>query len=129
MPYYDHKNVSLAKSMRKDMTPWERKLWYHFLRYYDVRFLRQKTLGPFIVDFYCSSAKLIVELDGGGHFEPTQMQKDEKRTEYLESLGLKLIRFSNLDVDKNFYGVCTVIDREVHARLPQEPSAQSDSSL
>ena len=127
MPYYDHGNVSRARTMRKDMTPWERKLWYRFLRYYDIRFQRQKTIGPFIVDFYCSSAKLIVELDGGGHFEPKQMQKDTERTAYLESLGLKLIRFSNLDVDKNFYGVSTVIDREVRTRIPQVPPLHSKS--
>ena len=122
MSYYDHGNVSRARSMRKDMTPWERKLWYRFLRYYDVRFLRQRPIGPFIADFYCASADLVVELDGGGHYEAEQARKDAQRTAYLEGLGLKVLRFSNLDVDKNFYGVCTVIDNEVTARRSAKAS-------
>ena len=116
MAYYDHGNVSRARAMRKDMTPWERKLWYRFLRSYDVRFMRQRPIGPFIVDFYCAGAKLVVELDGSGHCNAEQAQKDARRTAYLEGLGLKILRFSNLDVDKNFYGVCTVIHNEVAAR-------------
>lgn len=122
MSHYDHGNVSRARSMRKDMTPWERKLWYRFLRYYDVRFLRQRPIGPFIADFYCASADLVVELDGGGHYEAEQARKDAQRTAYLEGLGLKVLRFSNLDVDKNFYGVCTVIDNEVTARRSNKAS-------
>ena len=122
MSHYDHGNVSRARAMRKDMTPWERKLWYRFLRYYDVRFLRQRPIGPFIVDFYCASADLVVELDGGGHYEAEQARKDAQRTAYLEGLGLKILRFSNLDVDKNFYGVCTVIDNEVTARRSAKAS-------
>ena len=122
MSYYDHGNVSRARAMRKDMTPWERKLWYRFLRYYDVRFLRQRPIGPFIADFYCASADLVVELDGGGHYEAEQARKDAQRTAYLEGLGLKILRFSNLDVDKNFYGVCTVIDNEVTARRSAKAS-------
>ena len=122
MSHYDHGNVSRARSMRKDMTPWERKLWYRFLRYYDVRFLRQRPIGPFIADFYCASADLVVELDGGGHYEAEQARKDAQRTAYLEGLGLKVLRFSNLDVDKNFYGVCTVIDNEVTVRRSNKAS-------
>ena len=108
------------------MTPWERKLWYCFLREYPFRFQRQKMIGHFIVDFYCARAGLIVELDGEGHYEPTAQKKDSERTFQLESDGYKLIRFSNRDIDKNFYGVCTVIDREVKQRtLPQSPDGDS----
>ena len=57
-----------ARDLRKNMTPWERKLWYEFLKDYPVRFQRQKSIGNFIVDFYCAKARLVVELDGGGHF-------------------------------------------------------------
>ena len=114
---YDHKNVNLARSLRKNMTPWERKLWYCFLNRYEYRFQRQKEIDHYIVDFYCAKANLVVELDGGGHYNPTAQEQDENRTRALESRGLKVLRFCNLDVDKNFYGVCTVIDEEVKRRI------------
>ena len=111
--HYNHPNVNLARKLRKEMTPWERKLWYCFLKTYAVRFQRQKPIGDYIVDFYCAKAHLIIELDGGGHYDPVAEEMDRKRTEYLESQGLKVLRFCNLDVDQNFYGVCTVIDEEI----------------
>ena len=118
--YYNHQNVMLARALRKEMTPWERKLWYCFLKTYDVRFQRQKTIGKYIVDFFCAKAGLIVELDGGGHYDPEQAKKDAYRTEELEKNGYKVIRFCNTEIDKNFYSVCTVIDREVKMRIQQE---------
>ncbi len=71
----------------------------------------------YIVDFYCAKASLVVELDGGGHYDPDAQKQDAARTKALESRGLKVLRFCNLDVDKNFYGVCTVIDEEVKRRV------------
>ena len=114
--HYDHKNVEYARKLRKDMTPWERKLWYCYLNKYPVRFHRQTPIGHFIADFFCPKARLIIELDGGGHYEPNKVKADDKRTRILESYGLKVIRFCNTDIDKNFYGVCTVIDQEVRSR-------------
>lgn len=119
--HYDHNNVQRAREMRKNMTPWEAKLWYQFLRHYPVRFQRQKPIDHYIVDFYCAKAKLIVELDGSGHYDPLSERKDKSRTEELEKYGLKVIRFCNLDIDKNFYGVCTVIDNEVKNRMRSNP--------
>ncbi len=113
MKNYNKDNVILARSLRKNMTPWERKLWYNFLRTYSPRFQRQKLLGNYIVDFYCSKAKIIIELDGGGHFEPEQIRKDNERTVYLESTGLKVIRISNTAIDKNFNEVCEYIHRMI----------------
>ena len=107
-----------ARALRKNATPWENKLWYQFLRTYPVKFRRQQPIDNYIVDFYSPPAKLIVELDGGGHYYQQQMQYDKQRTAYLEEKGYKVIRFTNLDVDKNFYGVCTVIDLEVKKRCP-----------
>jgi very-short-patch-repair endonuclease len=114
---HEVKNETYAKQLRKDMTPWERKLWYCFLKDYPIRFQRQKCIDNYIVDFYCFKAKLVIELDGGGHYEPIQKQKDDERTKVLKSYGLKVLRFCNLDIDKNFYGVCTVIEREVQGRV------------
>jgi len=114
---HNSNNKPLAKALRKEMTPWERKLWYCFLKDYPVRFQRQKCIDNFIVDFYCFQGKIIIELDGGGHYEPNKVKADDKRTRILESYGLKVIRFCNTDIDKNFYGVCTMIDQEVMSRI------------
>ena len=99
------------------MTPWERRLWYCFLRSYPVRFQRQKCIDHYIVDFYCFRAKLVVELDGGGHYTDEQQEKDRVRTAVLERMGLRVIRFSNTDVDRNFRGVCERIDGTVRSRF------------
>jgi len=115
--HYDHNNINFARKLRKEMTPWERKLWYCFLKAYPIRFQRQKVIESYIADFYCAKANLIIELDGGGHYNPDAEKKDQSRTNEMESYGLKVIRFCNLDIDKNFYGVCTVIDEEVKLRL------------
>ena len=72
MLYYNRKNVPLAKQLRRDMTPWERKLWYCFLRTFTPRFQRQKPIGGYIADFYCAKARLVIELDGAQHYTPEQ---------------------------------------------------------
>ena len=95
------------------MTPWERKLWYEFLRSYPVRFQRQKAIGEYIVDFYCAKAMLVIELDGGGHYEEIQKAKDDVRTGHLEDMELKVLRICNTDIDNNFNGVCECIDLTV----------------
>ena len=115
--YYNNQNVKLAKNLRKNMTPWERKLWYCFLKTYSYKFQRQKTIGNYIADFYCAKAKLIVELDGSGHFTSEASKHDMERTKNLDALGFKVIRFDNTDIDKNFYSVCSVIDEEVTRRM------------
>ena len=124
---YNKANIPLAKELRKNMTPWERKLWYEFLRSYPIRFQRQKAIGNFIVDFFCAQANLVVELDGGGHYYVKQQQADAERTRQLESMGLKVVRICNLDVDRNFRGVCAFLDDEVQKSLPQsaKPTAPS----
>ena len=105
-----------SRNLRKNATPQENKLWYQMLRTYPVRFNRQRVIGDYIVDFYCDKANLVVELDGSQHFEEKGISADRERDEYLESLGLKILRFSNLDIDKSFYEVCTVIDMTVKDR-------------
>ena len=115
--WHDPKNIERAKALRKEMTPWERRLWYCFLNTYPIRFQRQKCIDHYIVDFYCFRAKLVIELDGGGHYETEASRKDEARTRVLEQYGLKVIRLCNLDIDRNFEGVCAFIDLEVQKRL------------
>lgn len=116
--YYKQKNVEFARKLRKEMTPWERKLWYTFLNKYPVRFQRQKPIGDYIADFYCAKAMLVIELDGGGHYDPESKKRDAERTKKLEKIGLTVIRFCNKDIDKSFYSVCTVIDETVKEKLP-----------
>ena len=119
MKTYNKANIPLAKGLRKNMTPWERKLWYDYLRYHPVRFQRQKAIGNYIVDFYCAKACLVVELDGGGHYEPDQKKADQVRTQELEAMNLKVIRICNADIDLNFSGVCEFLDMEVQKSPPQ----------
>ena len=95
------------------MTKEERRLWYDFLRLYPVRFLRQKVIDEYIVDFYCSKARLVIELDGSQHYDQEIELKDRIRTEKIEQRNLKVIRISNYDINKNFEGVCEYIDRWV----------------
>ena len=113
MKDYNKENIPLAKTFRKNMTPWERKLWYDFLRNYPVRFQRQKAIGNYIADFYCAKARLVIELDGGGHYTAELARKDEMRTKDLESMNLTVVRICNLDIDRNFSGVCEYIDLTV----------------
>lgn len=88
------------------MTKEERHLWYDFLRQLPVTFNRQKVIGPYIADFYCGSAKLVIELDGSQHYEENGIASDAERDNYLASLGLRVLRYSNADVNHNFNGVC-----------------------
>ena len=113
MKAYNKSNIPLAKELRKNMTPWERKLWYDYLRYYPVRFQHQKAIGDYIADFYCAKAKLVIELDGGGHYTDDQAEKDAVRTNALESMNLTVLRICNLDIDRNFSSVCEYIDLTV----------------
>ena len=107
---YKHSNVARARTLRKNMTPWERKLWYEFLRTYPIRFQRQKPIGNYIVDFYCFKAKLVIELDGSQHYDKSEMKKDKIRTEKLEEFDLTVICIPNNEIDENFDGVCEYID-------------------
>ena len=115
-----HTLTPLAQNLRKNQTKEEARLWYQFLRKYDVRFRRQFPFGPYIVDFYCAKAKLVVELDGSQHYEPEAMQKDLERTLFLEKQGLKVLRFTNREINLQFRQVCEVIDLAVKSRYQQE---------
>ena len=114
---YNKKNITLAKTLRKNATPQENRLWYGFLSKYDVRFQRQKAIDNFIADFYCHKAKLIIEIDGLQHFTEKGIRNDEFRTEILKGYDLKVIRFTNNQIDTNFRGVCEYIDSVVKASL------------
>ena len=95
-----------AKKLRREMTKEERHLWYDFLRQLPVTFNRQKVIGSYIEDFYCARARLVIELDGSQHYEDKGLAVDRERDQTLSALGLHVLRYSNLDINQNFTGVC-----------------------
>ena len=113
---YDRIAAERAKELRQNMTQQEQRLWYGFLRGYPLQFYRQRPVDRYILDFYCSKAKLAVELDGGQHFSGEELVHDLNRTEALNRMGIQVLRFSNADVDRNFRTVCSEIDRTVKSR-------------
>ena len=107
---YTEEAMAQAKVLRENMTKSERHLWYDFLRYHKPRFQRQRPIGPYVVDFVCYDAALVVELDGEAHDSQNAWMHDEARTKYLEHLGFRIIRFLSRDVFENFEGVCQKIE-------------------
>ena len=105
--------LDLARELRKNMTDEEKKLWFGFLRKHKLRFRRQEIIGSYIADFYCKEAKLVIEIDGAQHYEHEAKKYDEKRTEYLESIGIKVIRILNGQINKDFENVCKYINSNI----------------
>ena len=117
MPILKNNNMlPRARELRRDMTPQERKLWYLFLRKYPVKIYKQRIINSFIADFYCASAKLVIELDGSQHYSKQGIAYDEQRSTVLEAYGLKVLRFTNLQIDKEFSVVCRMIDQVITER-------------
>ena len=106
-----------ARSLRREMTKEERHLWYDFLRAHPAKFYRQKIVGNYILDFYCHTAKLAIELDGSQHYEQAGQAADQARTAELEKLGITVLRFSNPDVMQNFEGVCQCIEQHLTKKI------------
>lgn len=114
---YNGNLIPRAKELRKNATRQENHLWYDFLRTYPVRFQHQKTIDRFIADFYCHKARLVIELDGSQHYTDEGLAYDEERTNVLNTYNLEVLRFSNLDIDRNFNGVCMIIDEKIKERM------------
>ena len=104
--HYHKKLVGNSRKLRKNMTKEERHLWYDCLKQLPVTIHRQKVLGPYIVDFYIASRKLVIELDGSQHYEETGRQKDRLRDQTLTGMGYRVLRYSNADVNDRFAEVC-----------------------
>ncbi|MFQ4141079.1 endonuclease domain-containing protein [Chlorogloeopsis sp. ULAP02] len=114
---YNPKLVERAKELRKNMTPAEQKLWYGYLRNFQFRVLRQRPINHFIVDFYCPTLKLVIEIDGNSHFTDEAQAYDIERTNILEGYGLKIIRFTNTQVLNQFDSVC----EQIRVLIPPNP--------
>ncbi len=119
-----------AKLLRKNMTNEERYLWYKFLRTLPYKFVRQKIIGNYIVDFYCANAKTVIELDGSQHYSKEGKEADLKRDEYLKAQGITVLRYSNHYIQKNFEAVCNDIIRniELHARALKGKTEEKEST-
>ncbi|HVV69108.1 MAG TPA: endonuclease domain-containing protein [Gammaproteobacteria bacterium] len=112
---YQHKNKINARKLRSNLTDAEQLLRSKLRRKQirNIQFYRQKPIGNFIVDFYAPAAKLVIELDGGQHFEAEYKEKDLKRDSHLSRLGLKVLRFDNLEVLQYTEAVIDKIFEEV----------------
>ena len=110
---YNPKLKTNAQTLRKNMTKEERKLWYEFLKGLSINVYRQKVIQGYIVDFYIPKAKLVIELDGSQHYEERGIEADTKRDTTLKELGFEVLRYTNLEVQRNFKGVCEDILRNI----------------
>jgi very-short-patch-repair endonuclease len=115
---------SNAKALRRDMTKAESIIWYNVRahRFQGASFRRQTPIGPYIVDFVCHAANLIIEVDGGQHFESDNIVRDARRDAYLAAQGYRVLRFNNLEVMTNKSGVLETIAAAIgQAPLPNPP--------
>ena len=101
--------TGISQELRRNLTKEEKHLWYDFLKALPQTINRQKVIGKYVVDFYCASAKIVIELDGSQHGGQKMKQKDQERDAFLNSLGITVLRYSNIDIHKNFNSVCVDI--------------------
>ena len=123
MKPYNPAQKTFARELRNNQTDAEQLLWQRLRRkqIHGQPFYRQKPIGPYIVDFYCASARLVIELDGSQHFEPEHRAKDRQRDATLAAMGLHVLRFDNLQVLKETEAVMQVIGETVQNRIDEEP--------
>ena len=106
MYLHNEKLLDFSQKLRKNMTPQEKHLWYDFLKRLPLTVKRQKIVNGYILDFYISSAHIAIELDGSQHHTPENLEADKKRDYDLLLKGIKVLRYSNSDIDNDFYAVC-----------------------
>ena len=116
------KLTPLAQRLRKTMTPEEKRLWYDFLKKLPFTVNRQKVFGNYIADFYIAAARLVIELDGVQHYEDAAILRDRERDDWFRSRGITVLRYSDQDVNRNFYGVCM----DIQKRLPLQREAMQE---
>ena len=112
-----------AVEMRKNQTDEEKKVWYQILKGRTPKFHRQRIIGNYIVDFYCPQLRLAIEIDGYQHFYEENIEYDSKRTEYIESQDIYILRFENTEVNKDIEYVRYIINNVCEAREKGLPIA------
>jgi very-short-patch-repair endonuclease len=121
--FYNRKLKSTSRVLRNEMTRAEKKIWYEFLCELEPKCKRQRPIGNYIVVFYISKVKIIIEIDGDSHFlNEEARKKDVIRDTYLKSLGLHIMRFSNNEVYDSFDSVCERIKVKIQETLPLHPN-------
>ena len=109
---YNKKLVKNAQTLRKNMTKEEKRIWYDFLKKLPFTVKRQHNIENYIVDFYIPKKKIVIEIDGLQHTDPDEQLKDRLRTDALQQWGITVLRYSNKDINKNFYSVVNdIIDK------------------
>ena len=116
---YDQRMRKRVQELRHKMTPMEKKLWYSFLRTYPVKMYKQRPIRTFVADFYCPLARLVIELDGSQHYTEQGKAYDEERSSIMEGYGVEVLRFTNLEVDREFDAVCERIDARIKQRTAE----------
>ena len=102
---YNKKLVQNAKELRKNMTPEEKHLWYDFLKKLPMNVRRQHNIENYIVDFYIAEKKIVIEVDGIQHTSDEHESADKERDEALAAWGIKVLRYSNDNINRNFFNV------------------------
>ena len=113
-----------AQNLRKNMTPEEKHLWYDFLKHLPITVNRQKIIENYIVDFYIHEAGIVIEIDGRQHKAEDARKRDEKRDFDLSELDIKVLRYSNEDINKRFTTVCNDILKHVGVHFPKNDSQE-----
>ncbi len=111
---YNKQLVSNAQNLRKNMTPEEKHLWYDFLKRLPINVNRQKNIGNYIVDFYIASKRVVIELDGSQHGMIENHEADIQRDYDLRRLGITVLRYQNIDINRNFDMVCNDILNKIN---------------
>ena len=108
------------KNLRRNQTEAEKVLWLKLRSktFFDCKFFRQYGIGEYIADFCCPQYRLVIELDGGQHYSDAGSEYDKLRENYMSSIGIKTIRFSNLDILQNIDGVLAQIEKELKSNSP-----------
>ena len=117
--------TQFAKELRKNMTPEEKHLWYDFLKLLPMTVKRQYVVGNYILDFFIPEVNLAIELDGSQHYEEKKREEDKVRDETLLSDGIKVVRYPNTEINKNFRGVLVDLMKKIGIS-PSDLKKQSD---
>lgn len=115
-----------ARTLRKNMTKQERKLWYEFLKTLPITVKRQELIGRYIADFYIPSAKIAIELDDSQHFEDEGLAYDRERDRFFAARGIQVLRYPNNEVTQNFSGVCENILLHLDQRTKETIETEND---
>ena len=116
---YNKDLISTSQKLRKEMTREEKHLWYDFLKKLPFTVNRQKNIGNYIVDFYISSKNTVIEIDGSQHYREENRALDELRDSDLQKLGLNVIRYNNVDINRNFDLVCKDILKKLNVDISE----------